>query len=77
MFPLYATTSKLGIGTLFDYPNEEPGACAELSLIKLNLGVHLAIVPIRFPETRRYANFDFVEIDKLECGPHNTPTQHG
>ena len=43
---LIRSTSKLGLGTFFDYPKEEPGACAELSLIKLNLDVHLAIVPI-------------------------------
>jgi len=39
---LIPCTSKLGLGTLFDYPNEGPGACAELSSINLNLSVHLS-----------------------------------
>ena len=46
---LIPCTSKLGLRALLDYPNEEPGACAELSLINLNLGVHLPIVPIKIP----------------------------
>jgi len=47
--PLIPCTLKLGLGALFDYPNEEPGACAERSWTNLNFGVHLSIVPIKIP----------------------------
>ena len=44
---LIRSTSKLALETLFDHPTEQPGAGAGLSSIKLILGVHLLIVPIK------------------------------
>ena len=46
---LNRSTSKLALGTLFDHPNEQSGAGATLSLINLNLSIHLSIVPIKIP----------------------------
>jgi len=67
---LIHSTSKLALGTLFDPPNEGPGACAGLSLINLNLGVHLSIVLIGFSVKGKNALFDFVEIGRRIDGPH-------